>query len=522
MNASSIPWLTLLTAIPLVGGILILGSHLPDGQRPRRFGLLFHALSLGVLALIFTQFDPAVGSMQMVERWPWIPSLGTEYHLGIDGLGLLMLALSCIVLMAATAFSRRDIPSGRIYHGLLLLLQAGLHGAFTAQNFIHWFFYYELSLIPAYFLVKLWGGPKRGVAARTFFLYTMAGSAAMLLGFLATYAATGSFDFAELAQRGKGFDGGLAAIYNVRLGLPELSTRALGLLIFFAIFLGFAVKIPVWPFQSWLPLTYSEAPAPVAMVLTGALSKLGVYGLLRIVLPIFPEQVWQTQDLLLCLALASIVFSAVAALAQTDVRRMLGHLSISHLGYCVLAVVCASRITPLDGNWEVEKQAALTGAMLQMFNHGVIAALLFGLAGWMEERVGKPLEMGSMGGLRQKAPVFAGIMGLAVFASMGLPGLSGFVGEFLIFKGVFALVPWAACLATLGLLGVALFLLNYLRTTWHGALSGDSTRFADLTVRERAWVTPMVALILLLGVHPQLALKWLNAAAVLLTERIAI
>ncbi|MBI3869979.1 MAG: NADH-quinone oxidoreductase subunit M, partial [Verrucomicrobia bacterium] len=285
MSASSFPFLTALSLIPLTGGLMLLGAENGGGGRARRWALFFHALVLGGALCVAARFDAASGAMQFVERGAWIPSVGVEYHLGIDGLGLLMVLLSALVTPMAVLFSSREIARPQLFYGLLLLLESGLLGAFTALNFVHWFLFYELSLVPAYFLLKLWGGPRRGEAARAFFIYTMVGSVALLLSFLGTYVATGTFDFAELAQKGRGLDGGLAAIYNIRLGWHELSTRALALVLFFGAFLGFAVKIPIWPFQTWLPLAYAEAPTPVTMVLTGAMSKIGLYVLLRVLLP---------------------------------------------------------------------------------------------------------------------------------------------------------------------------------------------------------------------------------------------
>ena len=230
MSAFSFPYLTALCLIPLVGGLLLLGAE--RGGVARSWALLFHALTLACTLTIFARFDVSSGVMQFVERGAWIPSIGVEYHLGLDGISLLMVLLTALVVPMAVLFSSRDVARPQAFYGLLLLLESGLLGAFTALNFIHWFLFYELSLVPAYFLIKLWGGSRRGEAARLFFIYTMVGSVCLLLSFLGSYVATGTFDFAELAQKGKGLDGGLAAIYNIRLGWHDLSTRALALVIF--------------------------------------------------------------------------------------------------------------------------------------------------------------------------------------------------------------------------------------------------------------------------------------------------
>ncbi|HAM70141.1 MAG TPA: NADH-quinone oxidoreductase subunit M [Verrucomicrobiales bacterium] len=514
------PYLTFLTLVPLVGGIVLLGLESSRPGLHRRLALGFQALAFLLAAGVVKRFDTHTPEMQFVELGSWIPSIHADYHLGVDGLGLIMVILSALILPFATLVSSPAVSNPRLYYGLLLLLQSGLFGAFTSLNFVHWFLFWELSLIPAYFLIKLWGGPRRGEAARMFFVYTMVGSVALLLSFLGTYVATGTFDFAQLADKGRGLDGGLAAIYNIKLQWYSLSTRGLALVLFGGVFLGFAVKVPIWPFQTWLPLAYSEAPTPVTMVLTGVMSKLGLYGVLRILLPIFPEQLRWMQTPLLWLAVASVVLGALAALAQWDIKRMLAYLSVSHLGYCWLGILAAVQVTPGDARWGVEKSAALSGVLVQMLNHGIIAATLFGMVGWLEQRTGGRRGVEDFGGLRKVAPVFCGLMGIALFASIGLPGLSGFVGEFLIFKGASALSTWAAALSSAGLLVTAVFLLTLAQKVWHGPLAESRAGFPDLTLWERAVAAPAVGLMFLLGICPQLVMKLINPAVSGLVERL--
>jgi NADH-quinone oxidoreductase subunit M len=514
----SFPWLTCLTVVPLLGGVMVVGLDERFERWSRRLALFFQCLALALVAGVAWQFDTSATAMQFVEKASWIPSIQANYHLGVDGLGLLMIALAALVLPFATLMTAPDVRNRSLYYALMLWVQSGLFGAFTALNFVHWFLFWELSLIPAYFLIKLWGGPQRGPAARLFFVYTMVGSIALLSSFLGTYVATGTFDFQQLAEKGRGLDGGLAALFNIKLAWYSLSTRTLALILFGGALLGFAVKVPIWPFHTWLPLAYSEAPTPVTMVLTGVMSKLGLYGVLRILLPIFPEQMRWVQTPLLWLTVASIVLGALAAMAQRDLKRMLGYLSISHLGYCWLGVLAAVQITPGDSKWMVEKSAALSGAMLQMFNHGIIAATLFGMVGYLELRSGGRRDINDFGGLRQVAPVFCGLMGIALFASIGLPGLSGFVGELLIFKGAVALTTWAAALSTGGLLMTAVFLLTLAQKVWHGPLRASGETFADLSWKERLTVTPAIGLIFLLGVYPQCVLKFVNPTVLTLVE----
>jgi NADH-quinone oxidoreductase subunit M len=443
--------------------------------------------------------------------------LNIEYRLGVDGLGLLMVLLTAFVVPLSLLATPVEFPRSPLYRALVLWLQAGLMGTFTALNFFHWFLFWELSLIPAFFLIKLWGGPQRSRAALQFFVYTMVGSITLLLAFLAIFLATKQFDFLALAELAR--NGQLNPLLAEQLGWKDLTSRLLVLVIFAGAFLGFAVKIPIVPFHTWLPLTYAEAPTPVTMLLTGVMSKMGVYGFLRILLPIFPEPARWVLPPLLVLAVLSIVWTAFAAFAQRDLKRMLGYSSINHLGYCVLGmlVVFSSREGVVDGS--LQRAAALNGVLLQMFNHGLTASALFLFVGLLEQRSGGLRGVDDFGGLRRVAPVFTGLMGIAAFSSLGLPGLNGFVGEFLIFKGAFPLAPWGAAVSTLGLLVTAVFLLTMMQQVFHGPLNARWSAFRDLTLRERLLVGPSVALMLVLGVYPQLILGVVDQTVMGMVQR---
>lgn len=507
----NLPLLSCLTLIPLVGGLVIAMSGRQSPARVAAF--FFNLIALAVVAIIWTGFNAQSPDLQFKEQYPWIPSLGIEYRLGIDGLGLTMVILSALVVPFAVLASPAIEDRPHLYYSLLLFLQAGLFGTFTALNFFHWFLFWELSLIPAYFLIKLWGEADRVGAATQFFVYTMVGSVAMLLSFIALYLATDTFDFLVLAERRREVEGGLTAYFKVAPLWYSLSERELAWLVFAGIFLGFAVKVPLIPFHTWLPRAYGEAPPAVTMVLTGAMSKMGVYGFLRILAPLFPEQIQSSLNLLLWMAVATIVFSAFAAFAQRDLRRMLGYSSINHLGYCLLGIFAAMKWTTDDPQWTTEKSAALNGVILQMFNHGITAAALFCFVGFIEKRAGTS-SVEQFGGLRKAAPVFCGLMGLSIFASLGLPGLNGFVGEFLIFKGVFPLASWAASVSVLGLLMTAVFLLTILQNVWSGPLPDKWSTFPDLTLGERVVVVPIIAIMFLLGIYPQLVLRFINPTVV--------
>jgi NADH-quinone oxidoreductase subunit M len=503
------PHITVLTLVPVIGAILVAGMETKRDAWPRYFGIGISLLALLMVVCMWVRFDAGDPQLQFVENHAWIPAIGARYLVGVDGLGLLMVALAALVTPFALLAAGSRIDNPRAFVSLMLLLEAGLFGTFTALNFVHWFIFWELSLVPAYFLIKLWGGTNRTAAATQFFIYTLVGSVTMLLGFMAIYLSVGTFDFFELAEKIRGVDGGLEAFFTVKLAWYELSSRSLALLIFAGVFLGFAVKVPLFPFHTWLPTTYAEAPSVVTMVLTGVMSKMGVYGFLRILLPLFPEQMRWVLTPLLWLAVATIIFSAFAAFAQRDLKKVLAYSSINHLGYCLLGIFAVAKWTTNEPGPISEKAAALNGVILQMFNHGITAAALFCFVAFLERRTGHR-GMDDFGGLRKVAPIFCGLMGISVFASLGLPGLSGFTGEFLIFKGAFALAGWATVLATIGLLVTAVFLLTLMQRVFHGPLNATWTTFPDLTAGERWLLAPAILLMFVVGIYPQWLLQMVN------------
>jgi len=405
-----------------------------------------------------------------------------------------------------------------LYFSLILMLQAGLFGTFTALNFFHWFLFWELSLIPAFFLIRLWGGSQRATAATQFFLYTMVGSVALLLAFLAIFLCTGKFDFMDLAEMAR--NGKLLPAFTALSGWHAFTTEKVALVLCFGAFLGFAVKVPLVPFHTWLPATYAEAPTGTTMLLTGAMSKMGLYGFLRILLPIFFVELRWVRTPLLWLAVATIVLSAYAALAQKDLKRIFAYSSINHLGYCMLGIFSILKVTGNDPAFATEKIATLDGVFLQMFNHGLTAATLFWFVALLEKRSGGLRGIDDFGGLRKAVPVFCGLMGIALFSSMGLPGLNGFVGEFLIFKGTFPLAIWPASVSVLGLLLTAIFILTILQRVFSGPLQERWSHMPDLTTGERLALFPPIALMFALGLFPQLILGVVNSTAVQMVRQL--
>ena len=375
--------LTLLTILPVIGALIVLalGKNLA-----RATAFVFSFASLALTLFLWFRFDRTSGALQFEQTHLWIAPLNVDYHVGVDGLGLLMLLLAAIVVpigMAASSQIQQRVP---LYYALILLFQACLFGTFTTQNFFHFFLFWELSLIPAFFLIKLWGGPKSTKAATQFLVYTMVGSVTMLLTFLALYLTTHTFDFSQLAalaQRNQ-----LMPAVIDKLAWHRFTPDHVALILFAGAFLGFAVKVPLFPFHTWLPDAYSEAPTGTTILLTGAMSKMGVYGFIRILIPIFFPQMQQVLTPLLWLAVATIVFSAYAALAQKDLKRIFAYSSINHLGYCLLAIFAVVKFIGNDASLTAEKYAAMNGVFLQMFNHGLTAAALFWFIALLEKRSG--------------------------------------------------------------------------------------------------------------------------------------
>ncbi len=509
---NSFPWITILTAVPLVGALAVLAFGGKNKALVRYTALAFSAISLVITLILWHGFNSTADGMQFQELHAWIPALNVSYRVGIDGLGLLMLLLTSIVVpigMLASWHIEERVP---LYFSLVLVLQTCLFGTFTALNFFHWFIFWELALIPAFFLVRLWGGSGSAKAAMQFLVYTMVGSVGMLLSFLAIFLTTKTFDFSELATLAQ--NGTLMPAVVAKLGWHLLTPEHVALVIFFGAFLGFAVKVPLFPFHTWLPSTYAEAPSGTTILLTGAMSKMGMYGFLRILLPIFFPEMQKVLTPLLWLAVATVVLSAYTAWAQKDLKRIFAYSSINHLGYCLLAMFAVVKFTVGDAALTAEKYAAMNGVFLQMFNHGLTAATIFWFIAMLEKRSGGVRGLNDFGGLRKVIPVFTGLMGITLFSSLGLPGLNGFIGEFLIFKGSFPLVTWATSLSVIGLLITAIFILGVLQRVFYGPLKDKWVQLPDLTLGERLALVPVIGLMFALGLYPQLILGVVNHTAI--------
>jgi NADH-quinone oxidoreductase subunit M len=492
--------ITAIILIPLLGAIAVwiwpsASAEATVGRlrSGRRIALIFNVISVGCALALWRKFDANATGLQFVERHPWIPAINAEYLVGVDGLSLLLVLLTSLII--PFAFFARPAPDHRAFYATMLIMQSALYGTFTAQNFVLWFLFYEMSLIPGFLLIKIWGGENRDRAATKFFLYTFLGSVAMLLSFLGIYLARGTFDFAALANLGK----------------SGLLTGNLAWLAFAGIFVGLAVKVPLFPFHTWLPDAYQTAPTGVSMVLTGVLSKMGVYGFVRLLLPLFPNEMRIIGPWMLVLVVCSIVFAPLAALAQRDLKRMIAYLSINHLGYCMLGLFALAASPAVAAR--IDTQAALSGVFMQIFNHGITAAALFYFVGLLEERRGMR-GIDDFGGLMQRTPLLCGWMSVAMFSSLGLPGLNGFIGEFLIFKASFGMAAAFTAIAVIGLLVTAIVFMRAMQSLFSGPLAEGCSALPDLLRREKLVVVPVTLLMFAIGIAPQFMFNIFNTTVV--------
>ncbi|HJT82044.1 MAG TPA: NADH-quinone oxidoreductase subunit M [Chthoniobacterales bacterium] len=480
--------ITLLILIPLLGTLALYAGRY---YSPRLIALTVNGVTAFYALLLWQRFDTHSGGLQFVERYVWIPAIGAEYLVGIDGLSLLLVLLTSIIFPFALLAGKTD----RGLCALMLVTQSALYGTFTAQNFLLFFLFYEMSLIPSFLLIKIWGGTNRDRAATKFFVYTFLGSVAMLLAFLGIFLAHGTFDFVQLAEIGRG-------------GILSGDVRWLA---FAGVFIGLAVKVPLFPFHTWLPDAYETAPTGVSMMLTGVLSKMGVYGFIRLLVPVFPNEIREASPWLLGLAVCSIVIASLAAWAQSDLKRMIAYLSINHLGYCMLGLFAIT--APVVASQGANSQAALSGVFIQIFNHGITAAALFYWVGLLEQRRGAR-GVHDFGGLMQRAPLLCGWMSVAMFSSLGLPGLNGFIGEFLIFKGSFGNAAPFTAVAVLGLLFTAIAFLRAMQALFSGPVSANTRSMHDLYGREKLVIVPVTLLMFAIGVAPQFMFNVFNSTVV--------
>jgi NADH-quinone oxidoreductase subunit M len=477
---------------------------------PRRLGdrvlvgawIAVAAADVALTAVVWAGFDAGRG-LQWEARARWIPSAGVSYHVGVDGLSLPLVALTAVLFLACAVYSLRETRRVRTYVCLFLFLESVCLGLFVALDLILFFVFFDLSIVGMYFVIAGWGHGDAKRAALKFFLYTFVGSLALLLGFIGLYlaAAPHTFDVVELARANPLAGGGVYA------GMVLL-----------ALAVGFAVKTPTVPFHTWLPPAHTEAPAAGSAILAGVLLKMGTYGFVRIAMPLLPGE-WRRYALaFVVVGVVSVLYGALVALAQQDFKRMIAYTSVNHMGYIVLAVGAAGMLAGTDAQG---RALAVTGAVTQMVSHGLITGALFLLSGVLYER-GRSYELADYSGLAGVAPAFAGLTAVAAFASLGIPGFSGFVAEFQIFTGSLRSQPAATAVAILGILVTAALFLRALQQVLLGPLRLPSgVAFPDVGPAEAAAIVPLLALALLIGVFPRWLLDAIEPASHVLVRLVA-
>ncbi len=473
------PLLTVIVFLPLLGAaaVALLGNA--RAAVGRAVAATVAVVDLALVAWLALRFD-VDGGMQFVEKLTWVPQVGITYHLAIDGMSLSMVALSALLTVLAIVASWKTEKNPALWFSMLLLLEVGMNGVFVAMDFVLFYVFWELVLVPMYFLIATWGGPRRQYAAVKFFLYTLFGSVFMLVGIIALYLQTGTLNILEMA--GAGLD-------------PTFQWW-----VFAAFFLGFAVKVPVFPLHTWLPDAHVEAPTAASVLLAGVLLKMGSYGFLRISLPILPDAAAEWSTFIAALAAISIVYGAAVAFAQTAMKKLVAYSSVSHMGFVMLGI---ASMTP----------EGLNGAVAVMFSHGVVTGMLFFLVGMVYERTHTRM-IAEVSGLSAKVPVAGGLLAFASFASLGLPGLSGFVGEFLSLLGAWASdMPrvWVVTSA-IGVLLAAAYMLWLVQRVVLGSPSEAVSGITDLSVREVAVLLPLVALTLVVGLYWDSLLRFTDPA----------
>ncbi|GAA1720665.1 NuoM family protein [Nonomuraea sp. AD125B] len=438
------------------------------------------------------------GGLQYEQRLRWIPGAGVSYHVGVDGLSLPLVALTCLLFLAVAAYSLREERRVRSYVCLFLFLQTVCLGLFAAQDLILFFVFFDLSIVGMFFVIAGWGHGERGrAAALKFFLYTFVGSLALLLGFIGLYLAATphTFDLVELTRAN-----------------PLAGQGTYAALVLLAVGVGLAVKTPTVPFHTWLPPAHTEAPAAGSAILAGILLKMGTYGLVRIAMPLLPGS-WRDHALVFVVVGAvSAVYGALVALAQTDFKRMIAYTSVNHMGYVILAAGAAGVLAGTDAQ---ARALAVTGAVTQMVSHGLITGALFLIAGVLYDR-GATYEMAAYSGLAGPSPRLAAATGVAAFASLGIPGFSGFIAEFQIFTGSLASQAVATAVALTGIVITAALFLRALRGMFLGSVrlppSVGAHGFRDLAAAETWSIVPLLALALVIGVAPRLLLDVVEPA----------
>ena len=518
MNFISNHLLTLILFFPVFAGLIILvipGKNI-KAIRWTAFGLSLVPFLLTIYAWV--NFIPGASGFQFQEQYAWYSAIHSTLHVGIDGLSLTMVLLTTLLTPVALLASFNISDRVKAYMFLFLLLETGMLGVFLTIDLLIFFVFWEVGLVPMYFLINLWGNEKgereiwkgikiqsRNYASLKFIIFTMGGSLGLLLGIQMLGVLFQNYDLPVLYQKWNSLTTGTL------MGLPVETVKAV---VFWAFVIAFAVKVPVWPFHTWLPDAHTEAPTAGSMILAGVLLKLGAYGFLRLVLPLYPAESAKYAGALAFLAVMAIVFGAFASYGQKDFKRLVAYSSVNHMGFVLLGIAAAAKAAgTLDAN------IALNGAVLQMFNHGLSAAGMFFLVGVIYERT-HTRNLEDYGGLFPLVPVYGGILIFTSMASLGLPGLNGFISEFLVVRGSWPILSVYTAIGMIGLLFTGAYILKSVKHVLHGPLNEHwahgEHKLTEINLREIFVMAPLMILILVIGVYPAWILDIINKAMMVL------
>ncbi len=480
--------LTSLTVFfPLLGALVIIFLPKEKLNYIKIVAAVFTFIPLVLATYMWMQFNYAMpgvdteSQFQFVEHLKWIPAFNIEYFIGLDGLSFPMFWLTTLLSFLAVFASWNIDKAQKGYFALFLLLTTSMLGVFVSLDFFLFYVFWEVMLLPMYFLIGIWGGPRREYAAIKFFIYTLVGSVLMLIAMLALYfnvsdPETGAHTFNMLHMMNQANHSAWMGIFDVRFWL------------YIALFIGFAIKVPIFPFHTWLPDAHVEAPTAISVILAGILLKMGTYGLLRISYPIFPDMAKYTSYALATLGVINILYGAFVAMAQTDLKKLVAYSSVSHMGFVLLGMA-------------VFTEAGINGAVFQMFSHGIITAMLFLSVGVIYDRA-HHREINGFGGLGMKMPLYTGIASLAFFAALGLPGMTGFIAEALVFIGSFSVYRLLTILAAAGIIITAGYVLWTVQRVFLGKLNPKYENIEDINGRELFTLIPLGILTIILGIYP--------------------
>jgi len=486
-NVLGFPILSLITFLPLVGAILLLMVGREQIRSLRNLALLVSVATFAVSLPVPFLYDQTTPAMQFVERAGWIPSLGVTYFVGLDGISLWLVMLTTFLSPLAILCSFESIKHrAKEYYVFMLVLETGMLGVFLSLDFFLFYVFWEVMLVPMYFLIGVWGSDRRLYSAIKFFLYTLFGSVVMLLGILAIYfyagAQTGTYTFDVLALMRVAYpNGSVFDFLGVSLGFQDL--------VWLSFALSFAIKVPMFPFHTWLPDAHTDAPTAGSVILAGVLLKMGTYGFLRFNLPMFPEASQHFVPMIFVLSIIAIIYGAMVCMVQPDMKRLIAYSSVSHMGFIMLGMFAFNA-------------QGVQGSLLQMINHGLSTGGLFLIVGLIYDRR-HTRQIAELGGLSKQMPIYATLFAIIMFSSMGLPGLNGFIGEFLILIGAFQVGWWWGAFAVTGIvLGAAYMLWLYQRTMFGEITKEENKTLKDLDAREIATLIPIIALCFWIGLYP--------------------